>query len=469
MINSTITLLPVGDIHVLRDHRQRSELTPDSVLDLAASIAANGWISPLIVSADDMHIVAGERRYTAVCLLQRALQNDFSSFTKPDDARTRLLLSPPCPNPDLENWTKVPAQLGTNLDVLSKQLIELIENLHRVDLEWKDQAKACYTLHEMLLRQALPTGKKWTISDTAQMIGLGETMVGTYIRTWRDMSSPNEHLSKIIAAAPSVQAAARAAERIKSRHEPITLTYPKPDIVSISPHEPDPDPVLVNDFNEWAPVYDGAPFNFIHADFPYGIQFNKGGGMHTAVDTLSMGTYDDRPEVYWELLSTLCACRDNLLSTSAHIMLWFSQNLRRETEDFFRSAWPDVVIQPFLMIWHRNNVGIVPDPQRYGRRTYETAMLLTLGDRKIVVPKALSFTCQREETTVHRSQKASEMLSHFFGMFVDNSTCMLDPTCGSGTSIIAAKSLSAKHALGLELDPDMVIAANKLIKGAGLT
>ncbi len=42
------------------------------------------------------------------------------------------------------------------------------------------------------------------------------------------------------------------------------------------------------------------------------------------------------------------------------------------------------------------------------------------------------------------------MLQHFFRMFVDESTVMLDPTMGSGNSILAAEEASAKHVLGLE-------------------
>jgi DNA modification methylase len=144
-------------------------------------------------------------------------------------------------------------------------------------------------------------------------------------------------------------------------------------------------------------------------------------------------------------------------------MFWFSQNLRRETEDFFTALGG--FVQPYLMIWHCGaNDGIVPDAQRYGRRTYETAMLITFGDRKIVVPRALSVEASRESTTrIHRSQKPLRVLSHFFEMFVDDSTIMLDPTAGSATSLIAAKDAKAKRIVGLEIDPEAYKAACTLL------
>ena len=220
--------------------------------------------------------------------------------------------------------------------------------------------------------------------------------------------------------------------------------------------------MLLNaDFTTWAASYEGEPFNFIHCDFPYGINFND--GLYTTrPSSTSLNHYDDSPEVYWKLLNTL---RDNthLVAPQCHIMFWFSQNLRRETEDFFTALGG--FVQPYLMIWHCGaNDGIVPDAQRYGRRNYETAMLITFGDRKIVVPRALSVEASRESTTrIHRSQKPLKVLSHFFEMFVDDSTIMLDPTAGSATSLIAAKDAKAKRIVGLEIDPEAYKAACTLL------
>jgi DNA modification methylase len=106
------------------------------------------------------------------------------------------------------------------------------------------------------------------------------------------------------------------------------------------------------------------------------------------------------------------------------------------------------------LIWHcSDNAGLCPDPQRSGRRTYETAFVLSFGDRLIAHPKALSFSRPRENS-VHRSQKPLAVLSHFFQMFVDDTSLVLDPTCGSGTALIAAHRLGAKQVLGLEIDPE---------------
>jgi DNA modification methylase len=65
----------------------------------------------------------------------------------------------------------------------------------------------------------------------------------------------------------------------------------------------------------------------------------------------------------------------------------------------------------------------------------------------------------------HLSEKPEPMLRHFFRMFVDDSTSMLDPTCGSGTALRAANELDAAHVLGLEINPEFAEDAELLLAG----
>ena len=52
------------------------------------------------------------------------------------------------------------------------------------------------------------------------------------------------------------------------------------------------------------------------------------------------------------------------------------------------------------------------------------------------------------------------MLRFFLSMVVDETTTMLDPTCGSGAALRAAEDLGAKSVLGLELDSNYATTAN---------
>ena len=64
----------------------------------------------------------------------------------------------------------------------------------------------------------------------------------------------------------------------------------------------------------------------------------------------------------------------------------------------------------------------------------------------------------------HPSAKPEVMLRHFFQMFVDKNSKVLDPTCGSGTALRAAKSLDAADVLGIEKDKDFAERATRSFK-----
>lgn len=496
VFKNIIRQIPISEILIDRENRQRRELTFDSVLSLAISIGRSQWISPILIDESTNYLIAGERRLTAVKALHGAVNGDYSGFTNPEEARIALCMVCTCHVDSWEQWSKIPAQIGKDLTPLDIAMYEFIENAQRQDLPWQDKAKAIYDIHTRGVSQ----NKDWTAVDTAGLVGVGPATVTENLRVWRvhEDEGSSQELKTIITESSTLRAATQTIERFVSRREPglgVSLSsgvttprkladkpvYIKPGpapLVNVNSKsiesvfdddEVEPTPTLSNnlintDFTTWAPQYVGEPFNFVHCDFPYGISFNTGGYTGT-VENKMRGEYEDTEDTYWSLLNTL---RDNrhLIATQAHIMFWFSQNLRRQTEDFFTSMGG--IVQPFLMVWHcTESQGIVPDPQRYGRRTYETAMLVTFGDRKIVVPRNLSVSVSRESATrIHRSQKPIQVLEHFFGMFVDGSSIVLDPTAGSGTSLIAANKFNAKNIIGIEKDIDIYKKACEYINSA---
>jgi len=478
-ISNKITHIPLDSIVLNRGQRQRTVID-DSVIDLAYSIGASQWINPILVEAGTNKLIAGERRYTAVSLLRDLRERGVAPAT----AYEKLKPVSRCKVDPWQHWTHIPCQFARNLTDIELQIFEFRENHERQDLPWQDKAKAMYNIHAMAIKQS---ESRWSSSDTARLLGIDQSHLSRYLRVWRHQLAGDDKIQQIVSESSSARSALEAIERVTSRRQasPVVLgAKPEPREVQLNPthaaqytigvdlaKQPDKTafhtkeellsykptvPILNADFHQWAIEYSGPPFNFIHCDFPYGIDYNTSASQGTAVDTKLNGSYEDSENVYWQLLDTLLRYEHKLLAPSAHIMFWFSQNLRRRTEQFFWDLLPASTIQDFLMIWHcSDNSGILPDPNRYGRRTYETAMLLTFGDRKIVQAKALSFASPRGDKRIHRSEKTLAVLNHFFSMFVDDSSDVLDPTCGSGTSIITAKKLGARSVLGLELDPVM--------------
>lgn len=494
MFSNVIHQVEIDSILIDRPLRQRSVVTPESVLSLAVSIAKSQWISPILIDEDTHYLIAGERRLMSVKVLRAAMKGDYSAFADPASAREVLFPVCTCQRDCWKQWNKIPAQLGKDFTPTDLMMFEFIENAHRQDLPWQDKAKAIYGVH----CQGLSSEEAWTATHTANILGIGIKTVQEYLRVWRVYcdEEANPAVKSIIEESPTIRSAAQSLERYTSRRETghgVSLisggiTTPKPKLetslktkpgpakgtdvylseareLGLEPDDDDDDcfddtpsdhaaKLLLNaDFIQWADHYSGEPFNFLHCDFPYGIDFNTGDYTSRIGDKVP-GDYDDSADTYWKLLETLYTNKSQLIAPQAHVMFWFSQNLRRETEDFFKQMGG--FVQPFLMVWHCEESGIIPDPQRYGRRTYETAMLVTFGDRKIIAPRALSIASSRNtKTRIHRSQKPIGVLEHFFGMFVDDSSVMLDPTAGSGTSLIVAENLNARRVVGLEMDEEI--------------
>lgn len=445
--------IPLDKIFVDRDNRQRKEFTTD---DIEPSIKQVGVIQPIIVEpmADGRYkLHVGERRFTASC---------------------RLGL------PD------IPARFVSDLSPIEAHFIELEENIKRLDLDWKDYCTSVTEHHELHVAIE-PT---WTQGQTAEVLNIHSANLSMILKVTEALRANNPLAVNAAGYRPAYNQIARREERAMDDAMNDLLAEPPPVVADFSkipggaaavaesmktsggvinvvaePHRaltvvPPQDDILNTSFLEWAPQYSGLPFSFIHMDFPYGVNL----GESAQANSKAWGGYSDKPDDYWTLLNCLADNQDRLFTTSAHFMFWFSMDFYTETLGFFRDRMSDFNVQVFPLYWHKtDNKGILPDPNRGPRRIVETCLIGSRGDRYIVKPVS---NCYGSPTTkeIHQSEKPEPMLRHFFQMFVDNNTRMLDPTCGSGTSLRAAESLGATTVRGLEINSEWAAAARVALR-----
>lgn len=443
--------VPLDQISVERPNRQRTQI---STTNLEQSITRFGVLHPIIVSRDSTpyKLIAGERRY---------------------ETSKKLGL------PD------IPCRFADELSPEEMQIVELDENLKRSDLSWQDSVRAQGRIHELYLS----TNEKWTMTHTAKELGYDPSSMSKILRVFKDLDSSKIKDAPTFAAAynfcartdergmeaavelileagreteggpPDLFTAQMQAlfddlpEEIKSE------ATPRPPQVAAKPVQPDA--ILCADFIEWASTYSGPKFNFIHFDPPFGVEVFA--GKQSGYETLET-TYDDSEKVFWTLLEALCASRNRLMQTACHIMFWFSMDYYTEIKVAMAKHAPEFSINPFPLIWHKSDgSSILPDPRRGGRRSYETAFLMSRGDRFVVKPVANLYSAPTNKA-IHPHSKPEPMLRHFFQLFVDEHTLMLDPTCGSGSSVRAAESMGAKLVLGLEKDPVFAERAGDVLR-----
>lgn len=418
---------------VNRETRQRRAIVTK---DLEESIKKIGQIQPIVVDRQ-MVLVAGERR----------LQS--------------------CINLNLP----VRIRYVEDLTPIERQVIELEENLKRQDLDWHDIIRTTGKIHA--LYQSLdPT---WTATDTGEQLSLAQPTMSMYLRVWaefdepaiqaaggirdafsklrrRDQRAAGEALEELLDLAPAPESVL-ASMALQPTHLQDALIHGSggPIAVKSMLAPKPPEVILTQSFLEWAPSYVGPKFNLIHCDFPYGIDHGSGPQARGA-EPASM--YADSAKVYWDLLECFCRNLDNFMSLSSHLMFWYSDKHRDMTMQVFADLAPSLKFNRYPLIWHKtDNAGISSDPRFTPRHVYETCLVARRSDRNLLQVKSDVYGCPiGPYKSGHPSAKPEPMLREFMAMFCDETTSLLDPTCGSGASLRAADSLGAKRVLGLEIN-----------------
>jgi ParB/RepB/Spo0J family partition protein len=449
------------------DNGKAEELRETSMGALKESINRVGLINPVTVTRTGF-LIAGERRLTACKEL---------------------------------GHQEILVRYFEDLPPLERKRMELDENIRRANLTWQERAGAIY---EYFLLSGGDTEPSFTQEKCAEELNLSATNVGRSITVARVLVEQEEleegqlgHDKQILASATLNEAYGILTRRRDRRIETELSQLDEPELLPAGPHLPEgeakgptpglgegevpprpplpstpfPEPrqawldLLQADFVQWISDYQGRRFNLLHCDFPYGLEIGESAQVRTETGR-NIG-YHDSEENYWMLCQSLAANLDRVLFPSAHVLFWFSLKFYTETLEFFRKN-TDLVVQDFPLIWHKSdNRGVVPDAQRQPRRVYETCLIMSRGDRKII--KVVSNCYPAPTGDLHTSEKPEPMLRHFMSMFVDELTEMLDPTCGSGSSLRAAESLGARRIFGIDTSTQFLdVAARQLMNSRRL-
>lgn len=394
--------IPISSITIHREDRQRRTL--DDIDSLADSIARLGLINPITIDQDHI-LIAGERRLMACRQL---------------------------------GWTHVEARFFNDLSQTERVLLELEENIKRKDITWQEHTAAIAKYHALRKEEE----STWDERKTAQAIGMSFQNVNKHIKVARELSSP------LVQQSPTFHTAVERAQSVARKRDAIHMVASCDNT-----HQ-----IITADFIQWA-QHEQEKFNFIHCDFPYGINYQNSPGQNSA----NLDRYNDTPEVYWQLFKTLSTNLDNFCAPDAHIIFWFSPNLYCQTWDMLKLL-SGFTFEEHPLIWQRGeNEGIAPDPYRRPRRIYDMAFFGWRGDAKINTIRANSFVAPTERER-HLHEKSQTMLEHFFGMFVDSHTRLLDPTCGSGSALRAARVLGVTKIFGLEINEEFADVARRALR-----
>ena len=432
----------------IRPERQRKDL--GDLSELKDSILQVGLINAVVVEPaeepDTYYLIAGERRLTSwTQLVEEGKLED-----------------------------SISANLFTDLDEPTRQLIELEENVKRKDLTWQEYVQAVVKLYNL-------KGFKSNVEAEAYL-GISDSMLSRITQVHAQLDNPRVAEAQNLSAAYTIvhRENARTLDNMSLeltdffqntiKEEPQNVTTiskeislePKPSTspsqVQVVDTKQDNYRIQQGDFKTWATSYRGKPFDLLHLDFPYGINHDRSQQGNTA----AYGTYEDSEDIYKELVRTLLDNQDSIVAPKAHCICWLSYRYAEWTKQEFAKAGWGCHMQP--LIWHKSdNKGIIADTQCGFRNVGEYALFFNRG-RKTVVKNVSNIYSGPTTKRFHASEKPLPMLKHFFSGLCDHHSRVLDPTCGSGTSIMAAEFYGAEEALGLELNAEFAKKAQEYLR-----
>lgn len=448
--------IPLTDIKE-RDTDQRE--TPKGVPELADSIKRIGLLSPILLD-DDNTLVAGRCRLAAFEYLHTI--------------------------EGLKDYEKIPAIYLKDLDGVQKKIVELEENIRRSNLTWKEESRAVRDLRKIIKQQ----NPKWSADKIAAYFGYKRSHMASICNVADALDAGNERVETAATLTAAINVVERDMRRkmdnetnqlweeINEAHGtdldedqyieteqdgeedaeggslPSSTSRPRKRAGQRTPN------VICADFADWARDYDGPKFNLIHCDFPYGIEHGRSAQGRAS----SGGGYNDSPDVYWRLCRTLARYRDKLLYPSAHMIFWFSMKYYTETMEFFAKEMPEMDVDYQPLIWVKSdNKGIVRNVKHLPRNITETAFLINRGGREVIQPVANAISAPTVKDR-HISEKPTDVLEHFFRMCCDHYSEVLDPTAGSGSSLVAATRMGATRVYGMDIDMGHAKAANKWLE-----
>lgn len=468
--DSSVVLFPIDKVYIGDDEaRQRKNAEPDDAL--LDSIAQRGLINPILIHADGK-LVAGERRWRAHQKL----------------AETR------------PKFKQIRATIWESLSPMVAYHLELLENLARKQLTWQEEVAAVARWHAMRMTT---TSNAWTMQGTANDVGLAVSTISRYLLVAAELEDTEvakcptytgafnliqgrAERARMAAQSRGLDFGAAAASALQlpppiplnaTREEKTAAILDTFDLQELATEATDDidkalaaiaegklakaaleqqqaleiagDVIINADFLEWADGYEGPKFDVIHCDFPYGKGYRGSNTRRTGRAHINPAYLDD-PDIYFELVDGFLSHQDKFAFPAAHCLFWFDMQYYAWTIERFETAgWK--LVQPFPLIWTKGYTGVASDPKRRPRHCYETALLFSRGDRKIVKLERDHQDAALEDK-LHMSQKPQAILRFFLSMIVDEHTAVLDPTCGSGSSLVAARHLKAQRMLGIELD-----------------
>jgi site-specific DNA-methyltransferase (adenine-specific) len=414
-------LVPVDSL-ALGPTRQRKDIPESHITELAESIAESGLLHAPIVD-NNRTLIAGDCRRRALRLLSAQGR---SFFYNGEEVSPGL-----CP------------VIITHLtDPASLFRIELEENLRRKNLSPIDQASAIARLHE-LLRGAKPvqtnidTARELAALQNRPPASVNGSQVADALLIDQFKDDP------AVKAARTINQAARIAKK-KMEQEFLSAVGASYTQTSSERHK-----FINGSAFTVLPELDPGTFDVILTDPPYGVDAHTFGSASFLNESHG---YEDTKENALAAYRLLAETGYFLCADEAHLFAFCDIRFFGELELIFSLAGWNV--WPTPIVWSKGSTAHAPRPEHGPKRSYETILFASKGDKKTQKLGMDVIECQAVHSSkrLHPAEKPVALLEELLSWTIVPGSRVLDPFCGSGGVAIAADEMGC-DSVSIELDP----------------
>ncbi len=414
----------IGRLNIKSEQRQRSELKRDeSLRQLRDSIHKSGLLHPIVLAPETFRLIAGGRRLAAIDWLWEE-QKTFK-----------------CNNEDIGIGIIPFTYSFEEAERLQREYAEFAENEYRLNLPWLDRNAALMRIHE--LEQTLnPTQ---TLKATAEKLAAVAPQ-----RTVESMAVAMMRAKKIVQhiADPAIKFARNENEAyslaIRKEEAQIHALIAKQSTTFSADIK-----LIEGDLREHMPKLESSIADLLIADPPYGISAGDTGFKNR---TVHHHNYEDTPDSARNLIRIILSEGFRISRSRANLFIfcdiglwsWLSEAAEQTGWTRFRTP----------IIWAKSeSEGMAPWGGQGFRRTYELIFFATKGQRGLlhspvdILRHARVGRADRD----YAAAKPISLLKELIACSTLPGETILDPCCGSGAALLAAKELK-RAAIGIELD-----------------
>ena len=422
-----VDIIPITSIAFgTRERKEYGDLR-----DMIYSIESKGIIQPLTVRKTDKYeepyeLIAGGRRFTAITKAKKSTKFD----------------------PE-----KIPVRIYEDISDYEFKVIELEENLQRLDLTFHEKITMQKKIHDMYVEMNTKTHEsgneicEHTIADTARNLNIDRSTLSKDLSLYNTMQRfPEFQLDKCKNAAEARKKAKKLETLIVSNIEAGKAIKKFGNKKSLTKNLIDK--FILDDFFEGVKKIDKNSIDVVEMDPPYAIDLHR-----VKKDGETTGYNEISEKDYPEFLARAFAECYRVMKPNSWIVCWHAYQYTYLVKDIMNASKFRVANLP--LVWTKPGNGQNNNPTKQLSNCFELAHYACKGDPVLNRPgQSNVFPYRRiaRDVSYHPTQRPVELITDILSIFgMENSTVMI-PFLGSGASLLSA-SVNKMHAFGFEKSP----------------